>query len=81
MLESLVECRPRRQSQETIVAWVANLLVHPRLVEIIIDAQWLDSFVQEIRGKLEAGEVPYFPLALMVGKGMICAYICLVRRK
>ena len=35
MLESLVECRPRRQSQETIGACVANMSVHPRMVEII----------------------------------------------
>ena len=60
LLEGLVECRPLRQSQGPVGAWVANLSVHPRLVEAIVAAQQLDSFVQETRGKLEAGEAPHF---------------------
>ena len=45
MLESLVEGRPRKQSQGPIGAWVANLSICPRLVEIIVDAQRLDLLV------------------------------------
>ena len=64
MLEGLVECRPRRQSQEPIGAWVANLSIHPRLVEVIVDAQRMGSFVQETWGKLEVGEEHYISVGI-----------------
>ena len=34
MLESLVKCRSKRQSQEYVGAWVINLSIHPKLVEV-----------------------------------------------
>ena len=45
MLEGLVECRPQRQSQGSVGAWVANLSVRPRLIEAIVAAQQLNPFV------------------------------------
>ena len=39
MLVGLVECRPRRQSQGPVGAWMTNLFVCPRLIEVIVVAQ------------------------------------------
>ena len=59
MLEDLVECRPKTISRDNW-CWVANLLVRPRLIEIIMACQQLDPFVQATLDKLEIGEVSHF---------------------
>ena len=64
MLEGLVKCKPRRQSQGPVGAWLANLSVCPRLVEAIVVAQQLDPFVQETWGKLGVGEAPHFSVGV-----------------
>ena len=36
MLEDLVRCRPKRQARGAVGAWVANLSVSPKLVELLL---------------------------------------------
>ena len=43
---------------------MANLSVCPRLVEIIVDAYWMDPFVQETYGKLTARVAPHFSVGV-----------------
>ena len=60
LLEGLVECKPQRQSRDSGRVCLANLSVHPRLVEAVVATQQFDPFVPRIWKKMEASEAPYF---------------------
>ena len=62
--EGSVECRRRRQSQGSVRVCLANLAVHPRLMEAIVVAQQFDPFVHNTWGKLSAGEAPHFSVGV-----------------
>ena len=48
LLEGLVECKPRKQSQGPVRVCLANLSVCPRMIEAVVAAQQFDPFVPGI---------------------------------